>query len=261
MSRRSLLNVTSRKKQDTMLTYTNATSTNRYGGSYNTIPAVLQASSGAPDYEFLFVATARTATPVPNTFSNINDTASRTATRTFMRGIKERIEVQTSDGTPWQWRRICFTYKGPTFINSLASYLAYAETSNGYVRPINDLSNQPGVLHAEVFDGVKNTDWNDTMIAPLDRTRIRVMYDKCYKFQSGNNVGVMKRLNLWHPMNKTLVYDDEEQGGGIATNSMACNSNVGMGDYYIYDIVRPLNGVSGAQMSVNIASTLYWHER
>lgn len=245
-----------------MLTYTNATATNRYGGSYNTIPAVLQAASGALDYEFLYIATARNSTTSPGNFSNINDAASRTATRTYMRGIKEKIEVQTSDGTPWQWRRICFCYKGPTILQSLTNYLAFAETApNGYTRTINDLSNQAGVLHAEVFDGTKGQDWNDTIIAPVDRARCTVKYDKTVRFASGNNAGVMKRLSLWHPMNKTLVYDDDEEGGQIGVNPLSVNTNIGMGDYYIYDIIRPLNGASGSQMSVNIASTLYWHER
>ena len=56
-----------------------------------------------------------------------------------MVGLSENLLFQTSSATPWNWRRICFTYKGSDLwpdAPSLdpADHPYYREDSSGYAR-------------------------------------------------------------------------------------------------------------------------------
>lgn len=206
---------------------------------------------------------------------SIQDIATRTSTICYMRGISERIEVQTSSGAPWQWRRICFKYRGQLFGNSgtpsqSGNYATHIETSNGFQRLVlgfTDASTSSNLvensLTSLIFRGTPGTgDWFDYMTAPLDPTRIDVAYDKFTTISSGNTSGKVFRKKLWHPMNKNLVYDDDEAGGAENSYPYSMHGKQGMGDYYIVDFFRcGLGATSSDQLSFNPQSTLYWHEK
>lgn len=269
MSKRSILNTTSQKKRDKMLTWTNITAATPFGSTtYLAAPAIL--AGNTPLYVIPWCSTARDATTnlagnKPNKF----DQATRTASSCYMVGLKESIEVQCADGLPWQWRRLCFTFKGGLTLNTFLpssttpGFSAATEISQGYVRPLNALTaSQYAILFQLLFQGTVANDWTDPMTAKLDAERISIKYDKTVTIASGNEQGVIRKYNRWHGMRHNLQYDDDESGGSMATGTTSVESKIGMGDYWVIDIIKPrMSATSTNQLSFNCESTLYWHER
>lgn len=270
MTKRSILNVTSEKKRDKMLTYTNSTAASQSGGTtYGVNPAIITGGSGVPAL-FIWCATARdNVTGVSSGAKGTKfDQATRTASNCYMVGLKEALEIQVADGLPWQWRRICFTYKGGiSLLGSLpgtsSSFAPSLEVSSGYVRLLNQLPTaNRSTFETLLFQGVAGVDWSDQMTAKLDTERISVKYDKTCTIASGNEEGVIRKYNRWHNMGHNLEYDDDEVGGAMTTSSYSVNSKRGMGDYWVIDYFRPRVGSTSAnQMLFNSEATLYWHER
>lgn len=272
-NRKKLLNITSEKKRDKMLTWTNTTAANPVGSTtYGSSPAVLAGASGLNVYCFPFCATARDNTAGSggpnNRPGNKFDIATRTASNCYMVGLKENIEIQVPDGMPWQWRRFCFTYKGgETLGGSLpASNTGYSparEISVGWVRIINSLGavDQATFFNA-IFQGVNQQDWVDPMTARLDPERITIKYDKTCTIASGNEEGVIRQYKKWHRMGKNLQYFDDESGGTVTPSFFSTLGNSGMGDYWVVDLFKPRMGATSSNnLSFNCESTLYWHER
>lgn len=274
MSKRRILNTTSLKKRDTMLCYTNSTSASQSGSnSYQQAPAVI--NGGLPDSTaaaFLWCATTRdntlnTAGGLGNRFTQ----ATRTSTTPYMVGLSEKIEIQCNTGMPWQWRRICFTMKGlPLVANNTTSGSAFynaIQTNYGFTRVMNQIPGNPGsnpmyALLVVLFKGQVNSDWNDPMTAPTDNSRVTIKYDKTVTLASGNEDGFIRSYKRWHPMKKTLVYDDDEVGGNEQAASYSTEGRAGMGDYYVLDFFRARQGsATSDQLTVRPESTLYWHEK
>jgi len=232
-------------------------------------PAYVNGSTGG---FFLFCPTAMDLNDVgTNPNLRINQ-AVRTATNCYMRGFSEHIRIQTNSGLPWFHRRICFTSKTDGFVQAASDsptqpFNTYIETSNGFQRlmlnqAINNMAQTQANIQGIIFRGSSGQDWNDPLIAPLDTARISVKFDKTWTLKSGNSNGTVAERKLWHPMNKSLVYDDDEQGAGMLTNKFSVDSKPGMGDYYIYDIFLPgAGGTSSDAVTIVPNSTLYWHER
>jgi hypothetical protein len=265
MSTRSILNKTSRKKKDTMLCVTNTTPTVPSGSStYNPAPAVLNAGG---TYMFPWICTWRDNGGA----GTIYDDAVRSSTTCYMRGLKEKINLVSNDGTQWLWRRICFTYKGGDFYGKTATGYALALTSstNGFQRVVNDINNagssgQP--LRTEflnvMFRGGNTIDWNNVFTAPLNTTRVSVRYDKVTSLSSGNAAGKNMIFNRWHGMNKNLVYDDDEDGQETNPGAASVGGKPGMGDYYVIDFFQSGPAASsGSQLAFAPEATLYWHEK
>lgn len=266
-SRKSVLNLTSRKKRDTLLNYSNITASAPTGSLvYTSAPATLTGGSVVPSM-ILWCATGRDATASDTRFGTVIDKATRSSSTCFMRGLSENIEIQISDGMPWQWRRICFTYKGlPTRVPSPAEdgFFYATETNDGFRRVLNQPS---GVTRDNImellFRGARSVDWQTEMLAPVDTERVTLKYDKTITIASGNDDGSIRKYKRWHGMNQNLVYDDEETGGD--TNSghyYSVQSKPGMGDYFVADFLIPRVGSTTAnQLLFGTTSTLYWHEK
>lgn len=270
MSQKRILNLTSRKKKDTMLNYTNITSSAQQGsGTYAVQPAIIvggQNQNTTTAFPIVWCATGRDlTTDSSNTQGVVADAATRTATTCYMRGLSEKIEIQVTDGLPWQWRRICFTYKG--FNNAAPNSSGFSlvnETTNGYVRLLNMLPSATYINTVEglMFRGSKSVDWTDPMTAPLDPTRITVKYDKTITIASGNEQGCIRKFNRWHGMNKNLVYADDENAGTLNEQFYSTQSKAGMGDYIVVDYFQARKGAtSSQQLSFGTTATLYWHEK
>lgn len=246
-----------------MLAITNTTLAQPVGNpTYGpTVPILM----GGPFYVFPWVCTARDNTLSSGVEANILDASSRTATTCYMRGLKERIQIQTNDGHPWQWRRICFTLKGRDLYQfTETSYKLFAETTAGFSRLVNNIrsANMNTELNNLLFKGVDGSDWNNYFNAKTDNRRVTIKYDRTTSIKSGNDFGMMKEYNRWHPMNKNLVYDDDEVGGNTNTSVYSAQGKAGMGDYYIVDIIAAGTGATAdQQMTFNPSATLYWHER
>lgn len=191
-----------------------------------------------------------------------------------MRGLSEHIRIQTSSGIPWFHRRICFTMKGPGPFQAgapsdsgIQPYSPFLDTSNGIERLWLNLSinNQPNTFNLQLqllFKGAVSKDWDDLILAPVDTSRVSVKFDKTWTMQSGNTNGVVRERKLWHPMNKNLVYDDDESGDVEQGSYYSVDSKAGMGDYYVVDIIQPGQGATSSDLlQITANSTLYWHEK
>ena len=201
------------------------------------------------------------------------DAPARTATLCYMRGLKERIEIATTSGVPWTWRRVCFSLKGEYFI-TLPQYPGvvsklFRQDTNGYSRWIGAF-NQGVAFQTDllrkildlVFQGEFNADWDQATTAKVSPQNVQVMYDKVRTIRSGNDTGTIRSFKLWHAMNKTLQYNDDEKGQSMLTSHYAAGTRLGMGDYYVLDIFKP--GTGGNENDALIfhpQATLYWHER
>ncbi|ASB32514.1 putative coat protein [Bemisia-associated genomovirus AdO] len=214
MSNKRILNLTARKKRDTMQSFTNLSAA---GGTatFAAQPAFLY---GGRTYILPWIATARDLSSNVNAPNTIAQESARTATVCYMRGLKERIQIQTSSGIPWQWRRICFTVKGNDLligVNGDGDRQPLKETTFGFMRNVvdwNDKASAAIPLTEALFKGQRNTDWRSLLNAPVDTRRVTLKYDKTRIISSGNSNGVLRNFNLWHPMNKNLVYGDDEGG-------------------------------------------------
>lgn len=220
-----------------------------------------------------WVATARDSTisSVTPNLPNVSDSSTRTATSCFMRGLRENIEIETSSAQPWQWRRICFTFKGLDLLRDSAGVLQqmWNETSNGFERGLFSLINVTvpatavfGNIQSLLFTGQLNIDYLDFMTAKTNRNIVTVVYDKTTFIRSSNDDGTLAKRKIWHGMNKTLVYGDDEAGGTEVTNSLSSNAKRSMGDYYVLDFFKSAIGSTADDiLRFTPQSTLYWHER
>jgi len=211
---------------------------------------------------------AATARDQSSTAPNVSHQSERTAKDCYMRGLKETMTVYTSDGIPWLWRRITFTSRGNSELFG-ATYIPALETSSGIQRTMVNISSALAAdvtafnrLRIFMFKGEEGKDWANIFAAPLDHQRITVKSDVTTTISSGNSNGIYRKYSRWYPMNKTLVYNEDESGDTNTNSALSTTANVGMGDYYVLDLFQPGVGATGSNvLTFEPSSTLYWHER
>ncbi|UDN67445.1 capsid protein [robinz virus RP_377] len=264
-TRRKILEISSVKKRDHMLSYTNTTINAPNGGATYSVslPAVLIGGSSPATYVFPWCPTAREAiTGGSSDTSGINLSA-RERDQVYMRGLAEKISVATNSGASWKWRRICFVSKQVDYYGTASSYQQTMLTSNGYVRVVNALSSAKAtVLFTTLFKGSQDSDWQDPFIASVDSNMVTPVYDKTVTIASGNDAGVDRVYRKWHPMNKNLYYQGDEAGTANNITAYASPGRRGMGNYFIIDLFRGSpNATAGDSLLFRPEATLYWHER
>jgi len=261
MSKKRILNFTSRKKRDNMLTWNNV-NVPRTDLTYKA--GLVNMQGGGSDYYFLWCASARDA-DVDNASTSgvITDPSTRTASTIFAKGLKERITLASNSGLSWRWRRIVFTFKGTApFFGVTAANPIYAKV-NGYQRLYREATAAVNAALTNVlFDGTYNQDWTDQFSAKTHNRILTVLSDKTINIHSGNALGISREYNLYYPLNKNLVYADEEFGGEDASVPFSTLGKPGMGDVLVYDMFRPGLGSSFSDvLNLNSTSTFYWHEK
>jgi len=95
----------------------------------------------------------------------------------------------------------------------------------------------------------------------VDTTRVDLKFDRKRMIRSGNAQAVKRTLKHWHPMNKNLVYDDEEVGNSEGTFANSVRDKRGMGDYYVLDMFKSVGPTTTGILSFSAESCLYWHEK
>lgn len=258
MTTRRILNVSSTKKKDNMLVYTNVVAPrNQANTTYSNAAAVLTGSY-AEEYCFPWVASAR------EIHTSTTDEVNRNTSSVYARGLKETIELVITSGRPWQWRRFAFYSKGlmPQFGNA-APFYSYLETSNGYSRIVNEINGQnKNNFYSFVFDGVRTVDWSDPMIAKTDSNRVSVCYDKTITLSPQTTSGAIQRFRRWHGVNKNIVYEDDENGVNMIPSAWSTAGRKGVGDLCIVDLFRPATGSAASdQLTFAPQATWYWHEK
>lgn len=259
-----MLNVTSRKKRDTMI------GSNQAGAAGSVTPGGVTLGvnpAGAGNvHTLIYCPTARTLGD-STTQPWVSRPAARTAQTCYMRGLSEMAEIYTNTGASWEWRRICFTTRG-TNITNFPAY--YNNNTVGYTRHQYQMTGSNSsadaanitFLYSDLFQGVIGVDWQNIMIAPTNPKLFTIKYDKLRTIQSNNTLGTSRRVKTWLPFNSNLVYNDEEDGSNYLTNYYSTSGKEGMGDYYVVDFFKCLTPAGTADtLRLETAATLYWHER
>lgn len=209
--------------------------------------------------------TARPALNADGSSGQPIEEAVRTATTVYMRGLKETITIRTDGGAPWKWRRICVRLRGD-FIYSketATTPVSLLRPDVGMVRTMSNWGNQTtnynDILRI-LFAGAVNFDWRDVMTAPVDKRRWDIMYDRTTHISCGNDSGVYRTYPRWHPMNKNLTFDDDQNGSVQELRRFSVEGKQGMGDYYVLDFFSG-NGAATDQLAFDSTATLYWHEK
>ncbi|UDN67431.1 capsid protein [robinz virus RP_380] len=268
MTKRKILNITSRKKRNTMLSVTNSTMAGVGQATFTTTPLVVNAGTQG---WVVWAATAQHYQPD----ANVTQVSARTSARCFMRGLKEKIKIQTSSALPWFWRRIVFRAKnavpfteyitsptnlgiGPWYDGSSGIQRLLLNSNSQTVNQAPTVSRQQSVL----FKGTSGVDWNDPIYAAVDTTRVTLMFDKTWTIKSGNNNGTIKEVNLWHTMNKYLVYDDDENGFTETSQYLSTDASPGMGDVFVIDQFQcGTGGTASDLLQFGTNASLYWHKK
>lgn len=264
MSTRAILNKTSQKKRDVMLSFTNAQIDNPYSTTFTQGPAVIRFPVGQTDpteFVFMWNATARPGENSTGQRGSKLDTSLRTSESIFAVGLKEKLTLETNNGTSWQWRRICFTSKSDFDQDDPDTSNYFRRTSNGMVRLMRtETGDNP--WSDSLFDGARNVDWLSLLTAPLSSSHYTIKYDKLRTISSGNDSGKTITFSMWHSMRKNIVYEQEQEGEEMVDSSVSVTGRAGMGNYYIVDIFKK-NGVNDdfSTLQVTPESTFYWHEK
>lgn len=201
--------------------------------------------------------------------------AARQSTTCFAVGVKETIEISTTDGNPWQWRRIVFAAKGVIIPGAYRDYttrtVELADESLLYQRANTPL---PDAMASDLYrflfrglgtntDSLLPRDWINRMTAKIDTTRVSVLYDKLVNVRSGNASGVNFNANRYHPIGKNIVYADEENGSKLIGSPVSTQGKPGIGDIYILDLIdgSGVQAVTTGNFYFNPTTTVYWHEK
>lgn len=253
-----------------MLAWSNTTAS----GTSMTVGVGSANINGATGAMFIFCPTAMDLLQGATNPNYAINTAERTATTCYMRGFSERLRMQTNSHLPWFHRRICFRWRGLGPFNTgnssdtvVQTFRPYVDTTNGMERlwfnqSINTMNVTVNAQLDILFKGTANQDWNDLIVAPIDTARVDLMSDKTWTIKSSNEAGTLVERKLWYPMNKNLVYDDDETGESMKTAYLSVDSKAGMGDYYIIDFFSGgVGGSSSDLLNIASSSTLYWHEK
>jgi len=249
MSRRHILNITSEKKQDTMIAL-NSTSPITVG------PYV----SGATSH-LLFSPTYRLR-EVDDTGNNTNPQSARTAQHTYAKGLREKIFITGQGGSPIRWRRIIFSTKSR--LQGVPSTKYQFQSVPGIrSRPLLPLTPaEVAVLQLEIFEGIPTTDYIGSLDGKLDPDLVHIHMDKNYVLNPGSTAGSTRTFNYYTPLEHNFVYNDNEFGNEVTAGPFAEFAGKGMGNLYVYDIFEPVVTTSPVtEISFLPNTTYYWHEK
>jgi len=257
MSRRRVLNISSNKKRDARMPFSNI---NNPGDPPSATTAVLSAGI---QYIIPHVVTAMDKTPATAVVDIENY---RTKSDIYFRGYKENMTFIPNNGNAWIWRRVCFTLRGGEIYQNetITTPLRLEVAPQGFTRTITNANGSAlGTAILDVlFRGEQGQDWSSVFNAPTDNRLVTVMYDKTRTLLGGNGESRLHNYRIWHPMNKNFHYDDAEAGSSELSSVYHTMGKQGMGDYYIVDFITCSNTTPGsATMGFIPNGILYWHER
>lgn len=259
MTRRRILNVTSRKKVDTMLpVVVQEDATTTVGPWSSAVPLMC-----------LFIPNAR------QTRTSITNPAVRNSSDIFAVGYKEKVQVTVNGGGTFMWRRVVFYLKGEDLRQAMNSSNAgniplqlYNQTTEGGCRRVigalEGTTNAREELQAYVFRGQSGLDWNNELTAPLDTRRITVKSDRTRVIRPGNDTGASRMYNLWYPIRRTISYEDDLESDVVGDRPFSTIGLRGIGDIYVMDIMSIVTDQTEApytEYTFNPEGSFYWHER
>lgn len=238
MTRRKIVEITSTKKRDTMM-HGNPTTPTETSTVLNSAITGVKIFLWCPTYRELSFG---------------SEDNRRNTSRTFFKGVSERVTVVAASGTPWSWRRIIFSTKG---LRPNDSFMI--DTSGRYRRALAPFSEAAFIQR--LFQGTEGSDWNSFFNAKIDTNRVKLLSDRTREIRSTNDLMHKHHYKSWIPVNKTLVYDDEEAGNGKVGSGWQSNGIGGYGDVFVMDIFSSTTTAAGNNFEVAVEATAYWHEK
>lgn len=269
-SKRRIVSVTSKKKHDTLLP---TVITDPTVSANATILSSADPTYCVQNYTYRNFGPLYPATviSVQQAASLANSAAARTSQRVWLKGISERYRINIISSGAWFHRRIVFQTherytQGDLHYDQAAQGLGYSIPIDTYSIPAGTSSDD---LIEQVFAGSKTRDWNDPISARVDTSRVRVLKDRTRTYNPAVDTGKCIGFKIWTPLNKSFVYDDDEQGMGMVEaldsltygqGSAYSNKHHGHGNVYVLDIFEPGSPGDG-NLTFHKEATFYWHER
>lgn len=255
MTSRRVRDIASRKKYDTI-----------FGATSNDVQSTGQANIFAGTNYFMWCPTWRQRRTAST------DEHVRANQEVFMRGIKDRIMVSATFSLIhrrvcfWSHRRIDdarpFVFDNPDVIDAPS----YQRRNLVALYPNLDEEIFEYLFKGTVgFDYSENSRWD----TPLDNKRVKVVYDKQYTITpnyaapDGAQFGKTLTRKLWHPINRKVLYDDDEEGADVNGSGWSAQTPESLGNYYVLDIFSTGQYIEGSTDQVGTympESTTYWHE-
>lgn len=265
---RRVLNVSTRKKVDKMMPIAGSILTPGNIGSTR-ITAIPDMTATDFDTQFyIWCPTARANMASSSTPGTTFDSATRTASRCFIRGLKEKISIETHGAASWYWRRVVFFMKGTDYLRDETDIprIPYVfNNDHGTMRLVGSTGSDPTFQNnilGLIFLGFEGNDWIDPITAKVDKTRVRIAYDKTRRINSGNDFGTTRSFNMWHPVSRTLEYQDDQAGGREQASLLSSFSERSCGDMYVFDMFRNNRQASDQDwLDFTPEAQLFWHER
>lgn len=259
MTRRRVLNITSRKKCDNMIPRVVKSDGTTTVGAFTSQEQMM----------CLFVPNARA------TRTSVTNPAVRNKSETFAVGYKETVQISVDGGGTFMWRRIVFMLKGSDLrvamdsddTGNLINQLMWQNMEGGCNRVIGPLDaafNAPAELTSYVFKGQEDVDWVNRFTAPVDHNRVTVKSDKVRVMRPANETGSSRTYKLWYPIRRTIVYEDDMESDVVGDKPFSTAGLRGVGDMYILDIMGMQTGGGSAPLSTyqfDPEGSYYWHER
>ena len=271
-NRKAILDLTSVKKQDTM------------------VGLNLKQSSGEPVYAVTLDSTYNVMMWCP-TFRGKGGRGAtypqvRSQDEVFWRGISDVFHIETGSSDPWLWRRVVFTKKGgwDGSVVDFTNYVTYVAEIGDVLPETGAVPTNPAVLHGNerysrplesmpvaqyevvfgnMFQGTRTVDFQSWMTAKIDKTKIHVMSDRKRRIVSGNDSPVMRDYKQWIPLNKRMRYPTNESGSITnASSGFACDGTYGnlLDDVYVVDLFEQLSAAP-SDIIISGQATAYWHEK
>lgn len=273
-SKRKMIDMMSVKKKDTMMSQAavginpNPNSTVVSGGllitdtTTSTYHAGIHMTLQIPSYRFLVA-------------NNSAFKSFRTSTRPFIKGLFEQYQIAAADASVWEHRRIVWSskdvYSATVAANigamsaqgDAVSYRVFRDMSGVTSGNYTDLQTR---LYDVVFQGIDSVDWRTPFLAKVDRSRVNLLSDTKYQISTNNAVPRTKYKKFWTPINRTIQYDDEENGLNVSPSPISVSSKSGMGNIFVLDLFQcvnkdPATTAGNAVLQVSSSQTLYWHEK
>lgn len=174
---------------------------------------------------------------------------------------------------PMLWRRIVlWTYD--QWYSAVPYRVAEPNDPNEeyYLRRLDkkELFGAQTQVRQQLFRGTSGIDYTNSALhnARVDRIKNRVVYDKTINVTpnydaSTDEFGKIIERTQWHPCNKTIIYEDQEEGSSKIGSGWSSIVRKSAGNMMIVDIMTTGDGGTGTDQcgTVGMHGTYYWHER
>jgi len=125
--------------------------------------------------------------------------------------------------------------------------------------PYNDL--RDNILDS-LFAGNGGTDWISPFRAKTDKTRVTILSDRSFNYSSGNETSKPVIRKVYDAINRSVVYDDDEDGLQMVPRPLSVDSKPGIGNIYLVDFYFcPAPDEPEDALTVSSQATYYWHEK